>query len=101
MHASIGRAAHDLEILDRFAHGYLDITRDFLTPVELDRLPFSAKLMTLECMRFLTDYLNCDVYYKALRESRPDGENRREAQVVLSGPTRQPDSRWQSQGHHS
>ncbi len=60
----------DLEILDRFAHGYLDIARDFLTSVELDHLLFAAKLMTLECgMRFLTDYLEGDVYYKVWREA--------------------------------
>jgi len=41
------------------------IARDFLTPAEVDYLPFSAKLMTLECgMRFLTAYLKGDVYYK-------------------------------------
>lgn len=32
---------------------------------ELELLPFSAKLMTYECViRFLADYLNGDVYFK-------------------------------------
>jgi len=57
-----------LKLFDRLAHGYLDAARDFLTPLEIDCLPFSAKLMTFECgMRFLTDHLNGDVYYKIHR----------------------------------
>ncbi len=60
----------DLGIFDRLAAGYLEAARDFLTPLEIDLLPFSAKLMTFECgMRFLTDYLNGDVYF---RVRRPD-----------------------------
>ena len=58
----------DLDIFDRFAAGYLDQARDFLTPLEIEYLPFSAKLMTLECgMRFLTDHLNGDVYFRIHR----------------------------------
>jgi hypothetical protein len=60
----------DLEIFDRLAHGYLDVARDFLTPIEVDYLPFSAKLMTFECgVRFLADHLNGDVYFKTHREN--------------------------------
>lgn len=61
----------DLEVFDRFAHGYLDAARDFLTPTEVDYLPFSARLMTFECgMRFLADYLSGDVYFKIHRENQ-------------------------------
>ena len=60
----------DLDRFEAFVHGYLDAARDFLTPLEIDLLPFSAKLMTLECgIRFLTDYLEGDVYFKIDRES--------------------------------
>jgi len=59
----------DLEIFDRLTWGYLDAARDFLTPLEIEYLPFSAKLMTLECgMRFLTDHLNGDVYFRIHRQ---------------------------------
>ncbi len=55
----------DLMKFDRLTHGYLDAARDFLTPTEIDLLAFSAELITLECgMRFLTDYLNGDLYFK-------------------------------------
>ncbi len=59
-----------LDIFDRLVHGYLEAARDFLTPIEIDHLPFSAKLMTLECgMRFLADHLSGDVYFKVHREN--------------------------------
>jgi len=40
----------------------------WLEPDELALLPFAAELMTLECgMRFLTDYLQGDPYFKTGR----------------------------------
>lgn len=60
----------DLIMFDRLAHGYLDAAREFLTATEVDLLVFAAELITLECgMRFLTDHLNGDVYFKI---HRPD-----------------------------
>ena len=42
---------------------------EILTPTEIEYLAFSAKLMTFECgIRFLTDYLNGDTYFKIHRE---------------------------------
>jgi len=59
----------DLELFEHLTHGYLDSAREFLTPVEIEYMPFSAKLMTLECgIRFLTDYLQGDIYFKIHRE---------------------------------
>ena len=67
---NLSKVGMDLVLFDRLAHGYLDAARDFLIPLEIDHLAFSAKLMTLECgMRFLTDYLNGDIYFKIQRES--------------------------------
>ncbi len=48
-----------------FAKGFLQETKDFITDEERFLLAFSAILMTYECgMRFLTDYLNGDIYFK-------------------------------------
>ncbi|MCP4536801.1 MAG: aminoglycoside phosphotransferase family protein [Chloroflexi bacterium] len=66
----LSKVCIDLDVFDRFASGYLDAARDFLTSTEVANLSFSAKLMTLECgMRFLTDHLNGDVYFKIHREN--------------------------------
>jgi len=53
--------------LDRFealVKGYLSAAH-FLKPAEIELLAFSGKLITLECgMRFLTDYIQGDHYFK-------------------------------------
>jgi Ser/Thr protein kinase RdoA (MazF antagonist) len=60
----LARVCMDLDLYDSFARGYLETARDFLTATEIAYLPFSARLMTLECgMRFLADYLDGDVYF--------------------------------------
>jgi len=65
----LSRVGFDLKLFDRLAKGYLDAARDFLTDEETRLLAFSAKLLTLECgIRFLTDHLNGDVYFKIHRE---------------------------------
>ncbi|OGJ84196.1 MAG: mucin desulfatase [Candidatus Raymondbacteria bacterium RifOxyA12_full_50_37] len=61
----LSKVGVDLGLFDRLAAGYLDAVRGFLTPVELEYLAFSAKLLTFECgMRFLTDYIEGDTYFK-------------------------------------
>jgi hypothetical protein len=48
-----------------FAEGYLSESRGFLNVKELENLAFSCRYMVWEqSMRFLTDYLNGDTYYK-------------------------------------
>lgn len=57
------------EAFEAFAKGYLSEMKDALTETEKKLLPFSAKLLTYECgIRFLTDYLNGDTYFKIHRE---------------------------------
>ncbi|MFM7182708.1 MAG: phosphotransferase enzyme family protein [Verrucomicrobiales bacterium] len=57
--------------LDRFealVRGYLASAKSFLNAAELENLAFAGKLLTLECgIRFLTDYLSGDVYFKIKR----------------------------------
>jgi Ser/Thr protein kinase RdoA (MazF antagonist) len=66
----LDRVGFDLEVFQRLAHGFLDATREMLTPAEIEHLAFGARLITYEqALRFLTDYLNGDIYY---RTSRPD-----------------------------
>lgn len=58
----------DLELFERYVSGYIEGCRDTLSASEQEQLPMGAKLMTLECgMRFLTDYLQGDVYFKTER----------------------------------
>ena len=51
------------------ARGYLSSATEFLTPAEKKFLAFSGKLITFEIgLRFLTDFLAGDVYFKVHRE---------------------------------
>jgi hypothetical protein len=53
------------EYYKAFAEGYLAESRKFLTDKEVENLAFSCQYMVWEQgMRFLTDYLNGDTYYK-------------------------------------
>lgn len=53
------------EIFEAFTRGYLESTATFLTPVEQENLPFAVALFPMmQAVRFLTDYLNGDTYYK-------------------------------------
>ena len=55
----------DIHLYELYVKGYLEMAKDVLTPAEVESLPWGARLMTLECgMRFLTDYLQGDVYFK-------------------------------------
>lgn len=64
----LSKVGVDLDMFDRLTRGYLDAARGFLTPAEIDLLAFSGRLLTFECgMRFLTDHLQGDVYFKICR----------------------------------
>ena len=64
----LSKVGFDLNLFEQLAAGYLETARDFLTPLEVKHLAFSAKLLTFECgMRFLTDFLSDDVYFKTSR----------------------------------
>ena len=55
-------------MFEALVQGYLSSAKSFLTPLEKSLLPFSGKLLTMECgIRFLTDYLSGDVYFKIHR----------------------------------
>ena len=64
----ISKVKLSLELFQAYAEGFLGACGARLTPAERETLPMGAKLMTLECgVRFLTDYLNGDVYFHIAR----------------------------------
>ncbi len=55
----------DLDLFSKFTEGFLEILKHDLKKEEMTLLVDSAKIITLECgMRFLTDYLSGDKYFK-------------------------------------
>lgn len=60
----LSKVGVNLDLFDAFTKGFLSTVGKSLTELEIDTLPDGAILMTLECgIRFLTDYLNGDVYF--------------------------------------
>jgi len=61
----LDKVKFDLDIFSAFAKGYIESTGASLTKREIELLAPSALWMTYECgVRFLTDDLNGDVYFK-------------------------------------
>lgn len=55
----------NMDIFRAFTEGYLKSARCFLTPVEIENLPYAACLFPyMQTVRFLADYINGDTYYK-------------------------------------
>ena len=62
---NLANVGFNMDIFKAFTKGYLTSAGAFLTPIEREHLPFAAKLFPfMQCVRFLTDYINGDVYYK-------------------------------------
>ena len=65
----LSKVSCSMELFEVYTRGFIDGCGGKLTRRELELLPMGAKMMTYECgMRFLTDYLQNDVYFKTSRE---------------------------------
>lgn len=61
----LSKVSCDLNLFKAYARGYLKTCGDILTKKELELLPYASIVITSEDgIRFLTDYLNGDTYYK-------------------------------------
>lgn len=64
----LSKVHFSMELFEAYTRGFLEGCAGRLTERELDMLPWGAILMTFECgMRFLTDYLEGDHYFKIHR----------------------------------
>lgn len=63
--ADLDKVWFDLEYFESYTRGFLSELGDKITPREVELMPLGALTMTYECgIRFLTDYLNGDTYFK-------------------------------------
>lgn len=61
----------DMGLFEAYFDGFMEGCRGSLTKREVETLPMGAKIMTFECgMRFLTDYLEGDTYFKTHYEGQ-------------------------------
>lgn len=62
---NLDKVHFDIELYKTYTKGFLEGCKGTLTDVEKELLPVGAKMMTIECgMRFLTDYILGDTYFK-------------------------------------
>lgn len=65
----LSKVSCSMELFEIYVKGFLEGCAGRLTQREVELLPMGAKVMTFECgMRFLTDYLEGDHYFKIHRE---------------------------------
>jgi aminoglycoside phosphotransferase (APT) family kinase protein len=77
----LGNVGVQPDLFDALARGFLEGVGEVLLPAERELLVLSGRLITLEqSVRFLTDYLNGDRYY---RDTRGD-QNLRRARAQLA-----------------
>lgn len=61
----LAKVSISLPLFEAFSKGFLSETKAILTPLEIENLVLSARTMTFIIgLRFLTDYIVGDVYYK-------------------------------------
>lgn len=61
----LSKVNFSLELYDLYTKGFLEGADGSLSDLEVSLFPEGAKMMTLECgIRFLTDYLEGDTYFK-------------------------------------
>ena len=66
----LSKVSCDMELFDVYAKGFIEGCGGKLTQKEIEMMPMGAKVMTFECgMRFLTDHLQGDTYFKIHREN--------------------------------
>lgn len=72
-----------MELFEIYTKGYIEGCAGKLTEREIDLLAMGAKVMTYECgMRFLTDYLQGDTYFKIHREKQNLDRSRTQFKLV-------------------
>jgi len=79
----LSKVGFSLEMFSAFAEGFLGEVGAVLTESEIQEMAFGAVLMTYECgMRFLTDYLDGDQYFKTSRDGHNLDRTRTQIKMV-------------------
>lgn len=63
--ANLDNVNVNMEIFKAYTRGYMETAQSFLTSLEISMLPYGGRLLTyMQTVRFFTDYINGDTYYK-------------------------------------
>jgi Ser/Thr protein kinase RdoA (MazF antagonist) len=81
----LGRVRLDPVLFEALARGYLSAAGSFLTPAERENLVTAAEVIVLEqSLRFLTDFLEGDVYYRTQRKTQNLDRCRTQVRLLAS-----------------
>lgn len=98
----LSRVSFDMDIFRAFTRGYLESTRQFLLPVEIEHLPYAAALFPyMQAVRFLADYINGDTYYKTAYPDHNLVRTRAQLQLLYSIESHYPEMRAFIAGLHT
>ena len=79
------KVAMNIDYFQALVDGYLETASGFLSPNEIELLPFSGQLICFEIgLRFLTDYLQGDIYFKTQRVGQNISRCRKQFKMVQS-----------------
>jgi Ser/Thr protein kinase RdoA (MazF antagonist) len=79
----LSKVEMQMSMFEALVEGYLDAAGDFINDTEIEHLAHAGKLMTLEVgIRFLTDHLEGDVYFKIHRPGHNLDRCRTQLQLV-------------------
>jgi len=82
--ADLSLVNFDIELFEIYTKGFIEGVDGGLTDAEISLLPESAIMMTFECgMRFLTDYLSGDTYFRTSRENHNLDRARNQFKLVV------------------
>lgn len=66
----LSKVNFDINLFEQYVKGYMSSLKSTMTKTEAEHLALGAIMMTYECgIRFLSDYLDGDVYFRVKRES--------------------------------
>jgi hypothetical protein len=81
----LSKVAMRMPMFEALVDGYLSSAEAFLTAAEKEHLAFGGKLLTFETgLRFLTDYLEGDIYFKIHRDGHNLDRCRTQFKLVAS-----------------
>lgn len=79
----LSKVNFDIALFEQYVKGYMSTLRNSMTPAEAKNLALGAILMTYECgIRFLTDHLEGDVYFRIKRENHNLDRTRTQFKLV-------------------
>lgn len=80
----LSKVSCDMGLFEVYTKGFIEGCGGKLTEKEIELLPMGAKVMTYECgMRFFTDYLQGDTYFKIHREGQNLDRCRTQLKLVV------------------